>query len=75
MADGQAVQTITLRIDGMGCDGCVRSVRDALVAVAGVRRAEVDLGGAAASVEALAGVDPASLVAAVDEAGYEAAIA
>lgn len=75
MADGQAVKTITLRVEGMGCDGCVRSVRDVLVAVAGVRHAEVDLGGGTASVEALAGVDPASLVAAVDEAGYEAAIA
>mgnify|MGYP002147909931 CR=1 FL=1 len=32
MADGQAVQTIMLRVEGMGCDGCVRSVRDALVA-------------------------------------------
>ena len=75
MPDDQATTTIRLRVDGMGCDGCVASVRDALQAVQGVTRAEVDLRRGMAEVEAAAATEPAALIAAVDAAGYEAAVA
>lgn len=75
MSDGQAKRLITLRVEGMGCDGCVRSVREALAAVPGVGRVEVDLQQGSATVEAAPAIDPAGLIAAVDAAGYEAAIA
>ena len=55
MPDDQATTTIRLRVDGMGCDGCVASVRDALQAVQGVTRAEVDLRRGMAEVEAARG--------------------
>lgn len=43
--------TATLKISGMSCDHCVRSVTSALQGVAGVERAEVDLGKGRALVE------------------------
>ena len=75
MAGEQATRTIRLRVEGMGCDGCVASVREALQAVPGVTRAEVDLQHGTAEVDVVPPIEPASLVAAVDAAGYEAAIA
>ena len=75
MPDDEASTTIRLRVDGMGCDGCVASVRDALQAVQGVIRAEVDLQRGTAEVEAAPATEPAALIAAVDAAGYEAATA
>jgi copper chaperone CopZ len=75
MPDDQATTTIRLRVDGMGCDGCVTSVRDALHTVPGVIRAEVDLQRGMAEVEAAPAIEPAALIAAVDAAGYEAASA
>ena len=69
---GEATRTIRLRVEGMGCDGCVTSVARALQAVPGVTRAEVDLARGTAEVEALPAIEPARLIAAVDAAGYEA---
>jgi copper chaperone len=43
--------TATLKISGMSCDHCVRSVTSALRRVAGVERAEVDLSKGRARVE------------------------
>ena len=43
--------TATLKISGMSCDHCVRSVTSALQGVAGVERAEVDLTRGRAQVE------------------------
>jgi copper chaperone CopZ len=75
MAAEHSIRTIRLQVAGMGCDGCVSSVRQALEAVPGVISAQVDLQGAAAKVEAEASTEPAALIAAVDAAGYEAAVA
>ena len=36
-------QTITLNIEGMTCDGCVKSVTNALNQVAGVQSADISL--------------------------------
>jgi len=50
-------------------------VRQALQAVHGVLRADVDLSRATAEVETSAPVDPGVLVAAVDQSGYGAVVA
>lgn len=65
--------TTTLRIQGMTCNGCVRHVDKALREVPGVGAVDVKL----AEHQARIVHDPerspiASLVAAVQEAGYEA---
>ena len=75
MASEQAAELVRLRIEGMGCDGCVVAVRQALEAVPGVLRADVDLDRATAAVATSAPVDPGDLVAAVDRAGYGATVA
>ena len=63
---------IDLEIGGMGCDGCVATVREALGKVPGVASVTVDLAGASAAVDGTATLDPQALVAAVEDAGYEA---
>jgi copper chaperone CopZ len=64
----------TLRITGMTCNGCVKHVGDALRKVPGVSAVEVDLAGAQAKVVHDPEASPAaSLIAAVADAGYEAA--
>jgi copper chaperone CopZ len=75
MAGEQANRTTRLRIEGMGCNGCVSSVCAALQAVPGVTRAEVDLARGTAEVEAPPAIEPERLIAAVDAAGYVAAVA
>jgi copper chaperone CopZ len=66
--------TIELKIDGMHCAGCVNAVRRVLTSVPAVSAVTIDLGAGSASVEASAGVDPATLVSAVENAGYDARI-
>ena len=66
--------TIELKIDGMHCSGCTNAVRRVLASVPSVSAVAVDLAAGSASVEAGADVDPAKLVSAVKQAGYEARI-
>lgn len=66
-----AAETITLSISGMDCDGCVKSVTDALKGVAGVQEVEVSLEEHKAVVKGSA-LDVTLLAAAVDEKGYGA---
>lgn len=66
---------IALKIDGMHCGGCVSAVCKVLAAADGVRAVEVDLGAGKATVEAAEGTDPAALISAIEDAGYEAAVA
>jgi copper chaperone len=64
---------IKLRIRGMSCDHCVRAVTQALGAIPGVQRVvEVSLDRGEAVLEGE--VDPASLVAAVEEEGFKAEV-
>jgi len=70
------MSTQPLKISGMMCDGCAESVHSALQQVSGVTNAEVDLQTGTAQVS----YDPAQadrdqLVAAVQNAGYQAQIA
>lgn len=67
------MEQATLKVTGMTCQGCVRSVKRVLEAVPGVAGAEVSL----ERNEAVVAFDPAraqpeQLVAAVARAGYEA---
>jgi copper chaperone len=67
----QAAETITLSISGMDCDGCVKSVTEALKGVDGVAEVEVSLENQTAVIKG-GSLDIMKLAAAVDEAGYGA---
>jgi len=64
--------TYRLSIGGMSCAGCVSSVEAALSAVPGVSKAEVNFADHTAQVSGKTSVK--QLVAAVSQAGYEAAV-
>jgi copper chaperone len=59
-----------LKITGMTCGHCQQSVKGALESVEGVQTADVDLATGTAQVEGNADVN--TLVAAVEEEGYQA---
>lgn len=61
---------VSLKIDGMHCDACVRRVTKAIESVQGVRVREVKLG--AARVEIPGDGDAGALVNALDRAGFRA---
>jgi copper chaperone CopZ len=61
-------QTIT--VDGMSCEHCEETVKDALESVAGVTAASADREASTANIEGSAATD--DLLAAVDDAGYDA---
>jgi copper ion binding protein len=61
---------LTLRVPAMTCDHCVAAVEAELGRVPGVEHVAVDLATKAVVVTG-AGLDPASIRAAVEEAGYE----
>lgn len=63
----------TLKIQGMTCGHCEKTVREALEGAPGVRSADVDLAGGSAVVEYDEGrITPQELAAIVTEEGYEA---
>lgn len=65
--------TTTLKVEGMTCQHCVRSVTQALESRTGVLRADVDLQAGRARVDYDASrVTPRDLANAVAEEGYEA---
>ena len=64
-------QLQTYRVDGMTCDNCRVAVTGEVGRVAGVAAVDVNLDTKLVRVEG-AGVDPAAVVAAIDEAGYDA---
>lgn len=62
---------ITLKIEGMSCQHCVKAVNEALAGVAGVDQVvDVNLENGEARVEGNADVQ--ALIAAVEEEGYQA---
>lgn len=65
--------TVTLKVKGMSCDHCVRTVTEALQRVDGVERANVDLKAGRAVVEYRdGGPTPRSLESVVMDEGYTA---
>ncbi|MEM6050625.1 copper-exporting P-type ATPase CopA [Erwinia sp. P7711] len=67
-----ATQSFHLLIDGMSCASCVSRVQNALQKVSGVSQARVNLAERSALV--MGDASPASLVSAVQEAGYGAEV-
>jgi copper chaperone len=69
----QGMATAQLNIGGMTCGGCVRSVTKKLSSVGGVASADVNLEAAKATVEYdEARTNPANLIAAIKQIGFEA---
>ena len=67
------MESTTLKVAGMSCGGCVKSVTGVLQQLPGVARVEVSLENASAEIDFDAGkVTRAALVQAVDDAGFEA---
>ena len=69
-------ETRVINIDGMTCGGCVKSVDSALTRLNGVQLVDVDLEGNKASVtydSSAVAVD--AIVEAIEEAGFDAAVA
>ena len=65
---------LKLKVEGMNCGHCVKSVTEALAGVAGVRKVvEVSLERGEAVIEGAA--EPAALIAAVEDKGFEAKVA
>jgi copper chaperone len=65
--------TTSYAVVGMTCGHCVDAVRDEVGKVDGVRRVDVELASGTVTVESERPVDPAAVIAAVAEAGYEVA--
>lgn len=67
------MESATIKIEGMTCMGCVRSVSNVLQAMPGVNRADVSLERGEARVEFDASkVSTSALKAAVETAGFQA---
>ena len=67
------METTVLKVTGMTCGGCVRSVSNVLQALPGVASAEVSLENSEATVTFDPAVsNKAALRKAVEDAGYEA---
>ena len=71
----ERVMEKTLKVEGMMCQHCVAHVKRALEGVEGVEEAVVDLDAGTAKALLSADVPGQELVAAVEEAGYEAQVA
>lgn len=67
------METTTLKVGGMSCGGCVKSITGVLSALPGVSKAEVSLEQAQAVVEFdAAQVSREQLAAAIEDAGFDA---
>jgi copper chaperone CopZ len=63
--------TLNYRVDGMSCEHCVVAVTSEVGDVAGVQAVDVDLETKLVRVSGAA-IDDSAVVAAIDEAGYDA---
>jgi copper chaperone len=68
------MEQITIQINGMGCGHCLNAVNTALAALSGVTVGSVRIGRAEVSYDP-GQIDPAQIVAAIEEAGYGALVA
>ncbi len=67
------METTTIKVDGMSCGGCVKSVTGVLTALDGVAKAEVSLEQKQAVVEFDAGkLTREQLKTVIEDAGFEA---
>ena len=73
VARGDTMAKTTLKIEGMMCEGCVKSVKDSLEKTDKVRSVDVNLKKGTASVEHDGATDEA-LIKAVVDAGFRASV-
>jgi copper chaperone CopZ len=66
------VQTTTLRIEGMHCDGCAERIERVLARLPGVREAAVSFAAGRAKVRHNPQLALGELVRAIERAGYRA---
>ena len=66
------MKTITLNIEGMHCDGCVKSVTRVLTELDGVQSADVQLEGKANITFDENRVNVAQLIEVIEDAGFDA---
>jgi copper chaperone CopZ len=64
------MHTETITVTGMTCDHCVASVTEEISELAGVEGVAVDLPTGAVTITSSQPLDPATVTAAVEEAGY-----
>jgi copper chaperone len=69
-----SMETLTYRVDGMTCDHCKAAVSGEVAKVTGVQTVDVELDTKLVRVSG-EGVDHDAVVAAIDEAGYDAVTA
>ncbi|WP_285817153.1 heavy metal translocating P-type ATPase [Janthinobacterium kumbetense] len=69
-----AQREIDLNVAGMTCASCVGRVEKALLKVSGVLAASVNLATESARIKVTGEADAATLIAAIDKAGYEATV-
>jgi copper chaperone CopZ len=69
-----AGRPLTFVVAGMTCDHCKRAVTEEVTEVAGVTAVDVDLESKLVQVHG-SDIDTAAVVAAIDEAGYDAVAA
>ena len=60
-----------VHVEGMGCQNCVKHVREALEGLDGVSGAEVSLETNTAVITLTKDVADTAIIAAIDEAGYD----
>ncbi|MET2011897.1 cation transporter [Microbacterium chocolatum] len=65
-------QTTTYQVTGMTCGHCETAVRSEVTKIEGVREVAVDAGTGVLAITSDAPLTDEAVVAAVDEAGYEA---
>ncbi len=70
--EDDAMRTVELKIEGMTCEHCARSVTKALNGVDGVERAEVDYVGGRGTIRLRGGTGVTAALKAVEGAGYRA---
>lgn len=64
------MKEITLNVEGMMCEHCVKHVKEALEGVNGVEKVEVSLKDKKAVIKCLDNVNKENLIKAVSEEGY-----
>ena len=67
------MSTKVFRVDGMTCQHCVKAVSDELAQVPGIANFDVNLDTKLVTIDGDA-LDDEAIVAAIDEAGYEALV-
>jgi copper chaperone len=67
-----AFSVASFQVSGMTCAHCVRAVTAEVTEIKAVTHVDVDLGSGTVTVVSAQPVDPARIVAAIGEAGYQA---